>query len=324
MGLRPFGPFIAHARTPVAHHVAVPTGPRTATRQDFEQIVSSLSDFWGDREVAHLHHPTAIEEFGDAALVICDPQGRVAAYLFGMIVGQQRLGYVHVVAVRDDRRGNGYGRRLYDTFCELAAARGCTRIKSITAPGNAGSIAFHESIGMRAREIPDYSGPGRARVIFSADLQPAAGPTSPPIPGVILRAAAAGDINDILEFWRLAAEDTDRPVDRPEAVKALVAHDPAALLLAFHQATIIGCVILGWDGWRAHLYRLAVHPDHRRRGLARWLLTAAEQRLRGQGAIRMDAMVLDGNDAGSAIWSAAGYSRQDNWSRWVKPLRPQP
>jgi hypothetical protein len=32
-------------------------------------------------------------------------------------------------------------------------------------------------------------------------------------------------------------------------------------------------------------------------------------------------MVLDGNDAGHAIWSAAGYSRQDNWSRWVKPLR---
>jgi ribosomal protein S18 acetylase RimI-like enzyme len=300
--------------------VGVPSEPRLATRQDFDQIVASLSDFWEDRDVTHLHHPTAIEEFGDSALVIGDPRGRVAAYLFGMIVGQQGVGYVHVVAVRDDQRGKGYGRCLYDAFCELAAARGCTRIKAITTPSNAGSIAFHESMGLRAREIPDYAGPGRARVIFSRDLEAPRGPANPPIPGLVLRPAAARDVDDILEFWRLAAEDADRPVDRPEAVTALIARDPAALLLAFDQGNIVGCVIVGWDGWRAHLYRLAVHPDHRRRGLASWLLTAAEQRLREQGAIRIDAMVLDSNDAGYAMWSAAGYSRQDNWSRWVKPL----
>ena len=298
----------------------VSSEPRIATRRDFDEIVSSLSEFWGERDVAHLHHPTAIEEFGDSALVISDPQGRVAAYLFGMIVSEKRLGYVHVVAVRDDQRGNGHGRRLYDAFCELAAAKGCTGIKAITTPSNAASIAFHEAIGMRSHEIPDYSGPGRPRVIFSRDLQAAAGRASPPIPGVILRAAAREDIGDILAFWRLAAEDTDRPVDRPQAVEALIARDPAAFLLAIHEETIVGCVIVGWDGWRAHLYRLAVHPDHRRRGLASWLLTAAEQRLREHGAIRIDAMVLDSNDAGYAIWSAAGYNRQKNWSRWVKPL----
>ena len=68
-------------------------------------------------------------------------------------------------------------------------------------------------------------------------------------------------------------------MDRPAAVAGLIARDGSALLLAVHEETIVGCVIVGWDGWRAHLYRLAVHPDWRRRGLARWLLMVAEQRL---------------------------------------------
>ena len=35
---------------------------------------------------------------------------------------------------------------------------------------------------------------------------------------------------------------------------------------------VVGTVIAGWDGWRAHLYRLAVAPDLRGRGIARQLL----------------------------------------------------
>jgi hypothetical protein len=31
-------------------------------------------------------------------------------------------------------------------------------------------------------------------------------------------------------------------------------------------------------------------------------------------------MVLDDNTDAHAAWSAAGYSPQDNWTRWVKRL----
>lgn len=134
-----------------------------------------------------------------------------------------------------------------------------------------------------------------------------------------LRTADAADIEQLLAFWKAAAENTDRD-DAAEAVAALLARDPEALLLAVDGDEIVGSLIAGWDGWRCHLYRYAVRPDRRRQGIGRALLDAAEQRFAALGGRRADAMVLDDNDLAINAWTAAGYARQPQWSRWVKPL----
>jgi ribosomal protein S18 acetylase RimI-like enzyme len=134
-----------------------------------------------------------------------------------------------------------------------------------------------------------------------------------------VRTGGLDDVPAVLDFWLLAAEGTDRH-DSPDKVVALIDRDPGALLLAEAGGRLVGTLIAGWDGWRAHLYRLAVHPDHRRRGIASRLLATAEERFAGFGAFRADAMVLDDNTAAHPAWSAAGYSPQPVWSRWAKPL----
>jgi ribosomal protein S18 acetylase RimI-like enzyme len=134
-----------------------------------------------------------------------------------------------------------------------------------------------------------------------------------------IRPAVAADVDAILTFWRTSAEDTNRS-DTREAVQALLARDQAALLLAEDPSGIAGSLIAGWDGWRYHLYRLAVRPDRRRQGLGTALLDAAEQRFAALGARRVDAMVLADNDLGQLAWVAAGYQSQPEWSRWVKFL----
>jgi ribosomal protein S18 acetylase RimI-like enzyme len=139
--------------------------------------------------------------------------------------------------------------------------------------------------------------------------------------GLVLRPATAADVTAVLEFWSAAAEDTDRPADTPAAVHALLTRDPDALLLAVDDDRIVGSLIAGWDGWRCHLYRLAVDPRCRRRGIARSLIAAAEDGFREAGAGRADAMVLDENDSARRAWEQLGYRRQAQWSRWVKPLR---
>ncbi|WP_067494514.1 GNAT family N-acetyltransferase [Actinoplanes sp. TFC3] len=135
-----------------------------------------------------------------------------------------------------------------------------------------------------------------------------------------VRTADAQDLGAVLRFWSAAAENANRPPDSHAALAALHLRDPDALILAVDGAGIAGTVVAGWDGWRCHLYRLAVDPARRRSGIGRTLIAAAEQRFRALGGTRADAMVLDDNEGAHAIWAASGYRRQPEWSRWVKTL----
>ncbi|MEW2252123.1 GNAT family N-acetyltransferase [Streptomyces sp. NPDC006975] len=134
-----------------------------------------------------------------------------------------------------------------------------------------------------------------------------------------IRAAGPEDLDSVLAFWTTAAEGTSISDDR-DGVERLVARDPEALILAEQDGELVGTVIAGFDGWRCHLYRLAVHPGRRRRGIGSALLSAAEERFAALGGRRADAMVLVRNQTAHRAWGAAGYAPEEHWRRWVKPL----
>ena len=68
-------------------------------------------------------------------------------------------------------RGNGLARILYERFFALAAANGRPLVTAITAPRNAGSIAFHTAMGFTVTPpIPNYDGAGAAKVLFQRRL----------------------------------------------------------------------------------------------------------------------------------------------------------
>ncbi|MEE1930731.1 GNAT family N-acetyltransferase [Streptomyces sp. TRM 70351] len=136
---------------------------------------------------------------------------------------------------------------------------------------------------------------------------------------VRIRTARLADAAAVLDFWRVAAEGVSISDDR-DGVSALVLRDPEALLLAERDGALVGTVIAGFDGWRCHLYRLAVHPAHRRQGVSTALLAAAEKRFAELGGRRGDAMVLEGNTVAHRAWGSAGYAREPQWGRWVKHL----
>ena len=66
-------------------------------------------------------------------------------------------------------------------------------------------------------------------------------------------------------------------------------------------------MVVTHDGRKGWINRLAVHPSHRRQGLGRALIRAAEASLREQGIEIFAALIEPGNDVSLAVFEAAGY-----------------
>lgn len=148
------------------------------SQDDFQEILSDISDFWGNDRTLGVHHPMFLYEFGDTAYVIKD-KGKVIAYLFGLLSQTQKIGYVHLVGVRSSFQNKGLGTLLYDHFSKYVKSKGYSKLKAITTATNKQSIVFHKKIGMKLlgeknanaiEVIRNYSGPGQDRVVFEKDI----------------------------------------------------------------------------------------------------------------------------------------------------------
>ncbi len=133
---------------------------------------------------------------------------------------------------------------------------------------------------------------------------------------VDLRPAVPGDIGAVLALWQSSAEPTS--TDTSDALARLLRRDPGALIVAEAAGEIVGSVIAGWDGWRGSIYRLAVAPAHRRHGLGRTLLRAAEDRLDALGTRRRHAIVVATDSRAVAFWEATDWEHQDQQLRYAR------
>ena len=139
---------------------------------------------------------------------------------------------------------------------------------------------------------------------------------------VAIRRADARDISRVLELWR-EADATPKPTDTAEGLSRLLASPQAVLLLAEADGRVVGTVIGGWDGWRGNIYRLAVAPEHRCRGVARLLVREADAALAAMGARRITALVEGDHPWAVGFWNAlehAGYQRDPMMTRYFKTL----
>ena len=134
-----------------------------------------------------------------------------------------------------------------------------------------------------------------------------------------IRPANTGDGETVLRIWR-EADAVVSTTDDLDAVRVLLDRDPDALLIAELDGHCVGTLIAGWDGWRANLYRLAVLPGWRRRGIARALVETAEARLRSLSARRGAAVVVIDHDHATAFWRSMHYELDERIGRFAKML----
>jgi N-acetylglutamate synthase-like GNAT family acetyltransferase len=78
------------------------------------------------------------------------------------------------------------------------------------------------------------------------------------------------------------------------------------------DGSIVGIMDTGVDGTLATIDSVAVHPDHRHRGLGRQLLQRTRSGARALGATTLDAWTRD--DAGTLAWyRAMGFAESDHY-----------
>jgi ribosomal protein S18 acetylase RimI-like enzyme len=134
-----------------------------------------------------------------------------------------------------------------------------------------------------------------------------------------IRVCRLADAEAVLELWR-QADATPGVTDTAADLRRAIGDSPAHVLVAEAGGRIIGSIIGTFDGWRGNIYRLAVHPDCRRQGVARALVAEVEKRMTQQGAKRITALVEKEHPWAMTFWQAVGYRVDERIVRRVRNL----
>jgi len=124
------------------------------------------------------------------------------------------------------------------------------------------------------------------------------------------RTATLADFEGLVALWRAAGLRLRlEPV--AEELASVLERDPELVLVVEDGGSIVASVLGTWDGRRGWVNRLATHPGHRGRGLARLLITELEARLRDKGCRKLNLLIEADNAAMVAWYERLGYQRDD-------------
>ncbi len=96
------------------------------------------------------------------------------------------------------------------------------------------------------------------------------------------------DVPALAQLWRAAGYEPG-PLDEPRRLAALLDHAPGLAVVAEQAGQVIAAAVAGFDGLQADLYRVAVDPANRRRGIGSALVSTIEDRARQIGCQRIAA-----------------------------------
>jgi GNAT superfamily N-acetyltransferase len=132
------------------------------------RLLAAHDRFW-DVDTRPLHHPVWFDQFGGFGTLARSADGEDVGYLLGVVTAD-RLAYLHLLAVRDDRRRTGLGRRLVARFDDLARDTGARVVQAVARPEDTAAVAFQTALGARAFLAQDRGGPGEDRLVLTRSL----------------------------------------------------------------------------------------------------------------------------------------------------------
>ncbi len=139
-------------------------------------------------------------------------------------------------------------------------------------------------------------------------------------PEAVIRRVREDELEAVLSLWDETGVTPPSVSDSIVGLSVLLSEPTALLLVAIIDGRIVGSVIGGWDGWRGNIYRLAVAPHYRRKGIARRLVQEVTSALFEKGAHRISALVEHEHQWAIVFWDTLGdlgYERDPKFVRYI-------
>jgi ribosomal protein S18 acetylase RimI-like enzyme len=127
---------------------------------------------------------------------------------------------------------------------------------------------------------------------------------------MLIRPFRAADEPAVVALWGRCG--LTRPWNDPQKdITRKLAVRPDLFLVAEIDDTVIGTVMVGYDGHRGWINYLGVDPDYRRKGVGRVLMAEAELLLRLEGCPKINLQVRTGNTEVIEFYRRVGFVMDD-------------
>ena len=123
---------------------------------------------------------------------------------------------------------------------------------------------------------------------------------------VLIRDFQLTDGDEIVEILKLNDQYGFPEVDGPEAMKRVKACSAAVFLVCIIDGRVVGVVRGNYDGSRAIVHELSVHPAYQRQGIGTALVKEIVKRFRQMGAPTVSATVIEES---LPFWQKVGFRK---------------
>jgi len=255
-----------------------------------------------------------------------EADGRYIGFL-GLRVNDSEQGGSYRIGIENPEYwGRGYGTEVARLVLRYAfEALGLHRVRLMVAAYNVRARRCYEKAGFRVegtlRQSFQVDGEWQDDILMAIlreewEARSLVGQELASCPFTI-RTYRPSDYEQASAIWRTEWGE-GRPMDAPEALTHKLTNDRGPIFVAEINGRIVGTALGSWDGRWAWVTRLAVHPDYRRRGIAKVLMAEIERRLAALGATFTALLVGTENKGALALYDSLGYSRRGDVAFMVK------
>lgn len=127
---------------------------------------------------------------------------------------------------------------------------------------------------------------------------------------MIIRQYSPEDEEAVINLWKTC--NLTKPWNNPnQDINRKLKNSPELFLVGTISGIIVASVMAGYDGHRGWIYYLAVDPEHRKQGLGRKIMAAAEEKLLEVGCPKIDLMVRKNNLGVIRFYEKIGYGHDE-------------